>query len=516
MRVTGHGDRAPLMAFDLTSTADTVTRTIVAVLTLVAALLVVIGLGRAWVGRRRAQVVIADVSAVEGIPASAASGLSPQLRQAVRQALLRESADASYSVLKTLDQDINGRLLRTRGQIRMKTIVAGLRSAAEDSLTTLAAGVRAVAPKEAEGLLAALGTALPAQCGWVVHMFPVLRGAGPDAEVGVALELAQLGHPPDAVTTFWISSDALRSPMTEAARAEAIRALLHLLLNPAALWIATQLVSRQLAESDVPKRWRLLSGRKLRQELAGLQMQLAGQMSLYAMRKQEDFDRGFAKQALADLAESARLLPQYFRPHLTQAAVHERLGWSHRRGGDTQQAASEFAQAVRGYDEAVRVLAAAVGARPAGREAALGRAQVRRTKCRLLSGDRAYLLIAQQELPELRQMTWATAPDLYNAACLWAVAMTVPDLPSHEGSEYAQQAWILLGSALLADGEAGPWVLMTTDVELEALSAQQRNGFRDEIRIRHPQLTPLAGEAARHVIEEAMRAIGADQPQHVS
>jgi hypothetical protein len=212
------------------------------------------------VGRRRAQVVIADVSAVEGIPASAASGLSPQLRQAVRQALLGESADASYSVLKTLDQDINGRLLRTRGQIRMKTIAAGLRSVAEDSLTTLAAGVRAVAPKEAEGLLAALSAALPAQRGWVVHMFPVLRGAGTDAEVGVALELAQLGHPPDAVTTFWISSDALRTSKTEAARAEAVCALLSLLLAPAALWIATRLVSRQLAESDVPKRWRLLAG----------------------------------------------------------------------------------------------------------------------------------------------------------------------------------------------------------------------------------------------------------------
>ncbi len=124
-------------------------------LTLVA-VVVVMGLA-ARVGHHRAKV--ASRICVEGIPASAASGLSPQLRQAVRQALLRESADASYSVLKTLDQDINGRLLRTRGQIRMKTIVAGLRSAAEDSLTTLAAGVRAVAPKEAEGLLAALGTA---------------------------------------------------------------------------------------------------------------------------------------------------------------------------------------------------------------------------------------------------------------------------------------------------------------------------------------------------------------------
>src|SRR5690348_8235338 len=111
----------PLVAFDLASAAGTVTKTVVAVLTLIAAV-VVVGLGRAWVGRRRAQVVIEDVSSTEGIPVSASSGLSPQLRQAVRQALLQESADASYSVLGTLEQDINGRLLRTHGHIRMKTI----------------------------------------------------------------------------------------------------------------------------------------------------------------------------------------------------------------------------------------------------------------------------------------------------------------------------------------------------------------------------------------------------------
>jgi len=503
------------MAFDLASTADAITRTVIAALTLVAASLIVVGLGRAWVGRRRAQVVIEDVSPVEGIPEPATSGLSPQLRQAVRQALLGESAKASYSVLNTLDQDIDGRLLRTHGQLRLKTIAANLRSVAEDSLATLAAGVRAVAPKEAEGLLAALAAALPAQRGWAVHIFPVLRGAGQNTEVGVALELAQLGRPPDAVTTFWVSSDALRSPTTEAARAEATRALLYLLLQPAALWIATRLVSRQLAESGVPKRWRLLSGRKLRQELAGLQMQLAGQMSLYAMRKQEDFDGGFAEQALADLLESARLLPDYFRPYSTEAAVHERLGWSYRRGGEAERAASEFAQAVRNYDEAGLALAGAADADPTKREAALGRIQVRRTKCRLLSGDRAYLVMAQQELAELQRMTGSTAIDLYNAACLFAVAMASPELPPHDRSQYARQAWILLGCALLAGGAGGPWELMTTDVELDGLNAQQRGGFRDEIRIRHPQPTPLVGEVARQVVQQAMHAIGVDYPQNV-
>jgi hypothetical protein len=508
--VTGH----LLAAFDLASTTDTITKTIVAVLALVAALLVVVGLGRAWAGRRRAQVVIEDVSPIDAMPASGAQGLSPPLRQAVRHALMGESADASYSVLETLDHDIGARLLRTHGQIRMKAIAANLRAAAEDSLTMLAAGLRAVAPTQAEGLLAALGAALPAQRGWVVHTFPVLRGAGPDAEVGMTLELAQLGQAPDVATTFWISSDALRSPPTEEARAEETRSLLYRLLDPAALWIATRLVSQQLAEYDVPYRWRLLSGRKLRQELAGLRAQLAGQMSLYAMRKQQDFDLGFAGQALADLAESARLLPGYFRPHSTEAAVHERLGWSHHRTGDVPRAATEFAEAVREYDQAALALATVASADRGARRAALERVSARRTKCRLLSGDRADLVSAQRELAEFPELTGATALELYNAACLFAVATASSALPANDRSHYAQRAWSLLGRALLAGGADAPWGLAVTDVELAALDAEKRRCFRDEIRRRYPQRTPLAGEAARHVVEEAMHAIGVDPPQN--
>jgi hypothetical protein len=507
--VTGH----LLAAFDLASTTDTITKTIVAVLVLVATLLVVVGLGRAWAGRRRAQVVIEDMSPIDVMPASGAQSLSPPLRQAVRHALMGESAAASYSVLETLDQDVGARLWRTHGQIRMQAIAANLRAAAEDSLAMLAAGLRAVAPKEAEGLLAALGAALPAQRGWVVHTFPVLRGGGQEAEVGVTLELAQLGHAPDTATTFWISSDALRSSETEEAKAEETRSLLYRLLDPAALWIATRLVSQQLAERDVPYRWRLLSGRKLRQELAGLRAQLAGQMSLYAMRKQKDFDLGFAGQALADLAESARLLPGYFRPHSTDAAVHERLGWSYRGSGDEQRGANEFAQAVREYDQAALALATAADADAGARQAALERVNARRTKCRLLSGDRADLVSAQRELAEFPELTGATALELYNAACLFAVATASSALPANDRSHYAQRAWSLLGRAFLAGGADAPWGLAVTDVELEALDAEKRRCFLGEIRGRNPQLTPLAGEAARPVVEAAMHVIGVGPSQ---
>ena len=111
-------------------------------------------------------------------------------------------------------------------------------------------------------------------------------------------------------------------------------------------------MAQQLAQSGVPMSWRLLNRRKRRQELAGLQMQLAGQMSLYAATEQEAFYRGFADQALADLAEAAQRLPTYFRPHSTAAAVHERLGWGYRRSDDLARAADEFERAVRRYDTA--------------------------------------------------------------------------------------------------------------------------------------------------------------------
>jgi tetratricopeptide (TPR) repeat protein len=499
------------ITFNLASAADTIVKTMVAVLTIIAAALVIVGLIRAWVGRRRVQVVIEDVAPVEGLPPSVASGLSPQLRQAVRKALLQQRDDASYSVLKTLEQDINGGLLRARGSIQVKTITTGLRSTTEDSLTTLAAGVRAVAPKEAEGLLSALSAALPAQRGWVIRAKPVLYGADSDADTGIVIELAELGHPPDAVTTFWTRSETLRSAATDEARTAATISSIYRLIDPVARWVAIRLVSRQLAQAGVPRRWQLLAKHKLKQELAGLQMQLAGQLSLYATRNQTEFNRGFAEQALADLSDAARLLPQYFRPHLAAAAVHELLGWSYKLSRDVQNTSKEFTQSVRAYDEATRLLREASDASP-DQKAALERIAVRRTKCRLLSGDRGQVVIGAQELVELCRMTGTTALELYNGACLFAVAIACPDIPGEKKPLYVAHAWLLLGRSLLADGVDGPWGLAMTDIELESMDASQRTCFCDELKSLHPTGTPLSGYEAFPLVRAAMSAIGISPP----
>jgi hypothetical protein len=505
-----------MLALGLISVDDMITKTAIAVAIAIAFLVIAGWLPWAWLHRRRAQVVIEDVAAGEGILGSAAFGLSPQLRQAVSRLLLREKeqGDASYSVHKTLKQDIDDGLLRAHGHVQMRTIAAELRSATEDSLDALMAGIRAVAPTPAEGLVAALGAVLPSQRGWVVRAYPGLRDAGGDAEVGLTLELAPIEHAPDAVMSFWTSSDALRKAETEAAQATAMRPLLHQLLEPAALWIVTRLVARQLAQSSVPLSWRLLFARKRRKELAGLQMQLAGQMSLYAATKQEAFYQQFANQALVDLTEAAKRLPTYFRPHHTAAAVREQLGWGYRRRDDLAGAAAEFELAVQEYDTAAERLAVAPGAAPGPRDAALERGKVRRAKCRLLSGDRSHLEIALRELAELRSITGSTALELYNSACLFAVAMSCPDVQEEVRPTYVPHAWQLLGRALLAEGAYGPWGHVMTDVELGALDEQQRRDFCTELEALHPGLAPLDGEAAHMVVKQAMLAIGIGPPSH--
>jgi tetratricopeptide (TPR) repeat protein len=505
-----------MLVLGLISVDDMITKTAIAVAIAIAFLVIACWLPWAWLHRRRTQVVIEDVAAGDGMLGSAASGLSPQLRQAVSRLLLREKeqGNALYSVDNTLTPDIDDGLLRAHGHVQMRTIAAELRSSTEDSLNALMAGIRAVAPSQAEGLVAALGAVLPSQRGWVIRTYPVLRGAGGDAEVGLTLELAQFEHAPDAVTSFWTSSDALRKAETEAALATAMRSLLHQLLEPAALWIVIRLVARQLAQSGVPLRWRLLFRRQRRQELAGLQMQLAGQMSLYATTEQEVFYQGFADQALADLTQAAERLPAYYRPDHTAAAVHERLGWWYRRSDKLAEAADQFQHAVRRYDTAAERIATAPGVASEPRDAALERVKVRRAKCRLLSGDHRHLEVALRELAQLRRTTGSTALELYNSACLFAVAMSCPDVHEEVRPTYAPHAWHLLGRALLAEGAYGPWGNVMTDVELDALDEQQRRDFCSQLEARHPGLAPLDGKAAHRVVKQAMLAIGVRPPSN--
>jgi hypothetical protein len=496
-------DWPAVAAFNLSSAAETVTKTMIAVLTLIAAVLVVWGLMRAWAARRRPQVVIEDIVPAEAIPSSKAPGLSAQLREAIRQALAQAAKDAPYAVAETLNKDVEGGLLRASGGVQVATITGGLRTTTEDSLDVLATGLRAVASNQADGLLAMLSSALPAQRGWTVRVFPVSRGTESPTEVGLIAELGPLGHPPDSVTTFWSGPPPAgpgESPTTGAS--------LDRLLDPTAEWIATRLVSRQLIQSGPPTWWRLLSRAQPTNELAGLQRQLGAQLALYKMLKRPEFLRGFAQQALDDLDKAAQLLPEYYRPDVTMAAVHEGRGWSYRKSGELDRAADEFGIAVVYWTRALERLDKLPEADGAIRTAARERAVVRRAKCRLLSGDPGHLLMADVELAKLYELTAEKSLDLYNAACLFAIAIPYSAAASPEEQQRTMQAWILLGRALLADGAAGAWSRTMTDVELETLDRSLRMQFWVQLRTRHPSGKPLGRAAATDVVRQSMSVLG--------
>jgi hypothetical protein len=498
------------MPFDIATVADTVTKSVIAVLGLVAAAVVVLGLVRAWRGRLHEQVVIEDVAAGGGVSADAVASLSPALRQAVKRALGAESLDASYAQVRTIADDIKGELLVAHGTTSVTEVAAtALRSSAEDSLSTLSAGIGAVAPDHAAGLVGVLTAALPAQRGWRVRALPTVRGSGSTAEIGINLELGPLGQAPDSVTTFWSTSEGFAASQDDANRTAAIGVLLHRLLEPASLWIAIRLVSRSLRHTPSPARWAQPRGRERRRELAGMQVQLAGQLSLYASRKLEEYDLGFAEQALSDLAEASRLLPGYFRPHSTIAAVRERIGWSHRREGLDEPARRNFAEAVRAYDQATERLRSRSGA---AAEAATELITARRTKCRILSEDPGHLVLAKTEIAHLDQVANPTSITLYNAACLFAVAAASPVFEKPERIAHERRAWNLLGRSLLVGGAEGPWDLSLQDVELAALELGKRRNLYTALKTAHPEVAKEPDTTAGPIVERVLEGLGVPAP----
>jgi hypothetical protein len=200
-------------------------------------------------------------------------------------------------------------------------------------------------------------------------------------------------------------------------------------------------------------------------------------------------------------------------PHLIKGAVHVRVGWSYRRSGEMQNAANEFSMGVHSYDEAAQKLENASDANLEKREAALERVKVWRAKCRLLSGDPGQLAVARQELAELCHITGTASRDLYNGACLFAVAIGCPDMPSDEKLLFTRRAWFLLGRALLAGGAKGPWMLAMTDIELEAMKEPDRRSFCDMLKARSPWKTKLDDEGETSLVRESMLAIGIALPR---
>ena len=502
-----------LLAADPRAWAQAITAWVIAVSAVLVALVIFLAFLRAWAARVRPQVVIPDVELDVGIPAEAVTRLSRQFRDKVRRVLGQQSEDARYAAIVILEQDIRdgfvtvhraavSRLYRITSDSMSKLsnsfvepdVGAGLTVASFDHATSgpmsaLSAGLSVVAPKEAEGLAAVLELAIPAQRGWSVRAFPTIRGSGAYAEVGLSVEVARLRRVPDATTTFWTTSDALCKPTSDSAQVAAIRELLHKLIEPASAWVAAWLVSRQFMHTLLPIR------RRRRWELAGLRLLLGSEMFLHVALSQDTFVHDFALEALHNLSQAAGLLPSYYRPYLTAAIARERIGWSYRRSGDGLRAQEAFTLAVRACDQAEERLQSCGGADPVARDEAARRLNIRRTKCRLLSGEDTSTV-----LHELSKYSWPTdtsPTSLYNAACLYAIATGSPDLPDAQRVELEQHAWEFLGYSLLTSPGIGLRSMMMRDDELSTLDpagawhspTNSRNGLMASARSPPPRGT---------------------------
>src|SRR5258708_32531168 len=95
-----------MLAAGLRVQAGVITGWFIAVLSIATAIVIVFGLLRAMMERRRPQVVINDVELDEGVPAEAVAGLSQHLRETVRRALRWQGDDARQTQIDTLEEDI--------------------------------------------------------------------------------------------------------------------------------------------------------------------------------------------------------------------------------------------------------------------------------------------------------------------------------------------------------------------------------------------------------------------------
>lgn len=144
----------------LTAVIDTVTRTVIRILLIVAAAVVVFGLYRAYLGRRRLELVITDTVAPKELPPSLIADLSEQLRIEV-QCRLQRPIPHRESLNDTVGKDLANHIAEIRGidarevgRIQEAILQAPrqeLLASPRDALAAVSGGIRALNPKEAEG-----------------------------------------------------------------------------------------------------------------------------------------------------------------------------------------------------------------------------------------------------------------------------------------------------------------------------------------------------------------------------
>ncbi|MDG4831887.1 hypothetical protein O7627_21635 [Solwaraspora sp. WMMD1047] len=528
--------------------ADAVTQVAIGVLTLMAALVVLIGVANAVRSRRHEQVVIADIEplTVAGTDRQApTASLSPWLRQRVRAALFAQRHDARHIVDGVLGRDVA--LGRVPVDLTMNHAEAAISGAAEDALATMAQGLRVIAPQQAEGLLGAMSAALPRRRGYRVRVSPLTRGADRRPRLGLALELSHLDGPAIATTTFWeppagppvtppSAPPTAEQPATRSAepeqvqqgqeeQEEQVQERMVALIEPAARWIALHLLTLRLVIRPT-RRWPWRTPTTVR---LGLRRLFAGGLGRTAMEDFPPYAIAFGEDAVAELTLAAEGLNGYHRPWEILAGVREQLARVHQREGRPEEARRQFGRAVREWRQAENALAANPGRvvavpalrNPAARDltgadhspagsdngvpAELAddreRLRVRRLKCLLLAGGSAAAKTVTAELAAAGVSPAASMRTLYNAACLYATL----------GGEHLALAEVTIGRAVLADPHRDVTAVALRDEELRPISGLR--GYLDRLAALRPEPPrPVGGDEALDLITRA-RAVAGPVPE---
>ena len=490
---------------DVGNLADTISKATLAAAAVVAVVVILVGLARAIRDRLRQQLVIADTdplpAAIAGSEGEALS-LSPWLRQRVQTALAEETAEARGIVDDVFRRDV--RLHRLPAEIAVTDDTEPITSAAKDTMATVASGLRAVAPGQADGILGALGSALPSPRGCLVRTAPLLRGESARQRLGLAIELHDLDGSPIAATTLWEPPGADPTGLSWQER-------LVTLIEPASHWVALRLVSRRLRASparSLSSPW--LSRRRTVATRIELQRMLAAALTLNAMKEYAEHTLAFGAEALDDLDQVGSALATYHRPAAIRGAVQERIGFAYRWEGVEGRARRAFLDASESWGEAEQRLALNPGEKAdAATSAELAdereRHRVRRLKCALLSGDPAATSVAAEELRERPPTANGDARTLYSIACLYACAAE-----RVEAATFTPLAWSFLGRSLLATTEELVWEQARVDPELAFLAG--REAFFDHLNHvwtvrRRRRAAPMLGPEAEPVIVAALRAV---------
>lgn len=460
---------APPLANRVTDLASAVTTTMIGVFTLVAGVVVVVGLFRAIRQRRRDQLVIGDVAPLTARLSDDVdvAGLSPLLRQGVLRWLAADRQDADWIVRGLLGND--AAVGRTPVKTSVERATQSVTAAVTDSLDTLSKGLQAIAPDQAAGLVAALGSVLPTPRGCLVRAYPLARGASDAVRLGLAVELSRLDGTPSAATTFW-------QPPDERAGTRAYQDEMIALLDVAARWIAARRVAMRLVATPNRRFWTLRPATR-RHEM-GMQRLLVGGLALVAMKQVRQHALAFGQDAIEELQQAAEDLGDYHRPWVTLGGVREQVGFAYRRDQEERQARDQFVQAAEAWGKAYRLLEANPGRGPEGEPPAdlddeLTLLRIRHLKCLLLTGDPRRHAEARVELTDAPPVT-RDARTLFSAACLYARA------GSAIGDNYLTVAWQMLGRALLASPDDLIWESALDDPELEPLADRTR--FVDHLR----------------------------------